>query len=51
MTKRRRAAKLGIYLLIQKKRQIQKKVNEEILETNRNAILISEQRKAKELEE
>jgi hypothetical protein len=32
---------------MQKKRQIQKKINEQILETNKNAILIIEQRKAK----
>jgi|JI6StandDraft_1071083.scaffolds.fasta_scaffold140929_2 hypothetical protein len=32
---------------MQKKRQIQKKINEQILETNKNAILILEQRKAK----
>ena len=36
--------------MIQKKRQVQKKINEEIVETNRNAILIVEQRKAKEKE-
>ena len=35
----------------EKKRQFQKKVNEEIVETNKNAILIIEQRKAKEQEE
>lgn len=34
-------------LSMQKKRQIQKKINEQILETNKNAILIIEQRKAK----
>ena len=35
----------------EKKKQFQKKVNEEIVTTNKNAILIIEQRKAKEIEE
>lgn len=35
----------------EKKKQIQSKVNQEIVESNRNAILINEQRRMKEKEE
>ena len=37
--------------LIQKKRQMVKKMNDEIVQTNKNAILLIEQRKAKQIEE
>ena len=37
--------------MIQKKREKQKKTNEEIIETNRNAMLVIEQRKVKEKDE
>jgi hypothetical protein len=37
-------------MIIQKKRIQQQKINDQIQETNRNAILLIEQRKAKEKE-
>ena len=38
-------------MIIQKKRIQQQKINDQIQETNRNAILLIEQRKAKEKEQ
>lgn len=38
-------------MLLQKKKQVQSKINQDIVESNRNAILINEQRRLKEREE
>lgn len=38
-------------LIFRKKREIQQKVNQQILEANKNAILVKQQRKARQLEE
>ena len=37
--------------MIQRKREKQNKINEEIIQANRNAIIVIEQRKLKEKEE